>query len=128
MEKLRLAIIGCGAIVQRIHLPVATNSEKVEVVLLVDKDLTRAQEVADQFSVPAVADDYRDVIQKAGASVDAAIVAIPNFLHGPVSISASQHLKEAQTASERTETLLSMWQNEKTARSSGSEIPPVRGE
>jgi predicted dehydrogenase len=89
LEKLKLAIVGCGAIVQRIHLPVATRCDQVEVVLLVDKDLSRAQEVADQFGVPAVAGDYRDAIQKAGA-VDAAIVAIPNFLHGPVSIELLQ--------------------------------------
>ena len=85
MEKLKLAMIGSGAIVQRIHLPIAARSDQVEVTLLVDKDLARAREVADEFGIPAVADDYRDAIQKAGTDVDAAIVAIPNFLHGPVS-------------------------------------------
>lgn len=85
MNKLKLAMIGCGAIVQRIHLPVAAGSDQVEVTLLVDKDLPRAREVAEQFSVPAVADDYQEAIRRAGTDVDAALVAIPNFLHGPVS-------------------------------------------
>ena len=57
MQKLKLAMIGCGAIVQRIHLPVASRSDQVVVTLLVDKDLPRAREVAEQFDVPAVADD-----------------------------------------------------------------------
>jgi predicted dehydrogenase len=85
LQKLKLAMIGCGAIVQRIHLPVAARSDQVEVTLLVDKDLARAREVAGEFGVPAVANDYRDAVRGAGSQVDAAIVAIPNFLHGPVS-------------------------------------------
>lgn len=78
-------MIGCGAIVERIHLPVATQSDQVEVTLLVDKDLTRARELADQFGVPGTAEDYRDAIRQAGTGVDAALVAVPNFMHGPVS-------------------------------------------
>jgi len=85
LQKLKLAVIGCGAIVQRIHLPVASRSDQVEVSLLVDKDMSRARKVAEQFDVPAVADDYRDAIQRASIDVDAALVAVPNFLHGPVS-------------------------------------------
>jgi len=85
LEKLKLAMIGCGAIVQRIHLPVASRSDQVEVTLLVDKDLPRAREAAEQFNVPAVADDYRDAVQRAGTDVDAALVAVPNLLHGSVS-------------------------------------------
>lgn len=85
MSKLKLAMIGCGAIVERIHLPVAVRSDQVEVTLLVDQDLSRARALADEFGVPAAAADYRDAIQRAGTDVDAAIVAVPNFLHGPVS-------------------------------------------
>jgi len=78
-------MIGCGAIVERIHLPVATRSDEVEVTLLVDKDLERTRKIADEFGVPTVSDDYRDAIVRAGTEVEAALVAVPNFLHGPVS-------------------------------------------
>lgn len=87
MKKLKLAIIGCGAIAQKVHLPVAVLSDQIEVTVLVDKFLPRARDLADKYSVPAVADDYRNVIGK----VDAVIVALPHHLHAPVTIDLLQH-------------------------------------
>ena len=87
MKKLKLAVIGCGAIAQKVHLPVAVLSDQIEVTVLVDKFLPRARELADKYSVPAVADDYRDVI----GQVDAVIVALPHHLHAPVTIDLLQH-------------------------------------
>jgi predicted dehydrogenase len=82
LSNLKLAVIGCGAITKGIHLPVTALSDQVEVTVLVDKFLPRAHELADKYGVPAVADDYRDVI----GQVDAAIVALPNYLHAPVTL------------------------------------------
>jgi len=87
MAELKLAIIGCGAITNGIHLPVSALSDQFEVTVLVDKSPSRARQLADQYGVSAVADDYRDVFDK----VDAAIVALPNYLHAPVTIDLLQH-------------------------------------
>ncbi|MBE9513730.1 MAG: Gfo/Idh/MocA family oxidoreductase [Chloroflexi bacterium] len=87
MNKLKLAIVGCGAITQGIHLPVTALSNQVEVTVLVDKFLPRAHELADKYGVPVVADEYREIIGKA----DAAIVSLPNYLHAPVTIDLLQH-------------------------------------
>jgi predicted dehydrogenase len=76
--------------VQRIHLPVTTQSGCAEVTVLVDKVLPRAREVAAEFRIPQVAGDYREILREAGTNVDAALVAIPNFLHAPVSIELLQ--------------------------------------
>jgi len=84
---IKLAILGCGAIVKGIHLPVSTLSEQVEVTVLVDKSLSRAREMAEKYNVPTVADDYHKIIDQ----VDAAIVALPNYLHAPVTIDLLQH-------------------------------------
>ena len=45
-EKLKLAIIGCGAIAKAMHLPVAALSDQVQVTILVDKALPRAREIS----------------------------------------------------------------------------------
>jgi predicted dehydrogenase len=82
IPKLRLAVIGCGAVAKIHHLPAITLSEWVEATVLVDADARRAQALADQFGVPEVATDYRDLPGR----VDAAVVALPNSLHAPVSI------------------------------------------
>ena len=86
MDKLKLAILGCGAITKGIHLPVTALSDQVEVTVLVDKFLPRASELAQVFGVPTVTGDYREIVGKA----DAAIVALPNYLHAPVTIDLLQ--------------------------------------
>ena len=83
MDRLKLAMVGCGAITKNVHLPIAARSDQVEVTALVDKILPRARELADECSVPAlVTDNYLDVIGNA----DAAVIALPHYLHAPVTI------------------------------------------
>jgi len=79
---LRLAIIGCGAVAELNHLPAASRCEDVEVTVLVDKNLQRARSLAEQFGVVEVTDDYRRI----GGKADAAIVALPHFLHARVAV------------------------------------------
>ena len=81
MKRISLAIIGCGAVAGNYHLPAIAESEQVDLVLLVDKNLERARTLAERFSVPHITEDYREVIDKA----EAAIVALPHYLHAPVS-------------------------------------------
>lgn len=78
----RIAVNGCGAVTERGHLPAAARAEKVQVTLLVDKNRSRAEDLARQYKVPHVAEDYTQIWDKA----DAAIVALPHYLHAPVSI------------------------------------------
>ena len=78
----RIGIIGCGAVTERGHLPATLRLDRGQVVLLVDKNRTRAEQLARRFNVPQVADDYTRGFDK----IDAAIVALPHYLHAPVSI------------------------------------------
>ncbi len=77
-----IAIIGCGAVTERGHLPATVKLDRGRVTLLVDKNRSRAEELAGRFNVPHVADDYTQVFDQ----IDAAIVALPHHLHAPVSI------------------------------------------
>lgn len=77
-----IAIIGCGAVTERGHLPATIRLDRAQVTLLVDKNRSRAEELAGRFNVPHVADDYTQVFDQ----IDAAIVALPHHLHAPVSI------------------------------------------
>lgn len=81
-EKIRLVIIGCGAVAELGHIPVAAASDTVEVTTLVDKNQGRAENLAKKFGVPRASDDYTQIFDQ----VDAAIVALPHYLHAPVSI------------------------------------------
>jgi len=81
-SKVRLAVVGCGAVAQIHHVPAIAASDRVEAAVLVDSDEKRARELADRFGVPEVATDYRELPGR----VEGAVVALPNSLHAPVSI------------------------------------------
>jgi len=82
LQKLKLAVIGGGAISEILHLPVSADCKYIDLAYLVDTSLPRAQQLADKYGITFVVDDYRKVI----GEVDAAIVALPNYLHAPVTI------------------------------------------
>ena len=81
-SKVRLAVVGCGAVAQIHHVPAIAASSRVEAAVLVDADEKRARELAQRYGVPEVATDYREL----PGQVDGAVVALPNSLHAPVSI------------------------------------------
>jgi predicted dehydrogenase len=80
-ERLRIAVVGGGAVAERVHLPALAASASATAALLVEAAPARARQMADQFDIPAVA-DYHDVI----GQVDAAIIGLPHQLHAPVAI------------------------------------------
>jgi predicted dehydrogenase len=81
VSKLRVAVVGCGAVATIHHLPALALSEHAEAAVLVDADARRARTLAERFGVTEVETDYRALPGR----VDAAIVALPNSLHSPVS-------------------------------------------
>jgi len=75
---IRLAILGCGAITRSEHIPAVTAHPGVELIALVDAELSRAQGLIRNrgLSCQALA-DYHEVFGR----VDAVINALPNHLH-----------------------------------------------
>ncbi len=80
MQKLTCAVVGGGAVAERVHLPALARSTTIEASVIVDSSATRARQMADRFGVAQIATDYREVIGK----VDAAIVGLPHQLHATV--------------------------------------------
>jgi predicted dehydrogenase len=76
-----IAVIGCGAITEALHLPaLARHPEIMSRVICVDPNADRAREMTTKFGAAAAAVRYQDVV----ADIDAAIVAVPPRLHYPV--------------------------------------------
>jgi predicted dehydrogenase len=82
VQKLKCAVIGGGAVAERVHLPALARCAGIEAALIVDKSAGRARQVAAQFGVPRAATDYRDAI----GAVDAAIIGLPHQLHASVAV------------------------------------------
>ena len=81
---MKIALIGCGAVTEHRHLPALVRRHDCAVVALVDHNHKRAQRlaVAAELGTPKVLTNYHDVL---ALGIDAAIVAVPNHLHAPVS-------------------------------------------
>jgi predicted dehydrogenase/nucleoside-diphosphate-sugar epimerase len=82
-EQLRVAIVGCGAVVERLHLPILQSMDTVAVTLLIDRDQRRLELLAAR-SPGANVQTKIDGIEKLA---DVAIVALPHHLHAPVGVS-----------------------------------------
>ena len=75
----RIAVIGCGAVAERCHIP-ALNRLGMRPTIVIDVDRDRAERVAKECGAEA-STDYLD----AAAHADAAVVSVPSRLHCSVS-------------------------------------------
>src|SRR5262249_14601033 len=81
-SRLRVGIIGCGAIAENSHLPALLSSPLVELVAICDVSNSRLSYIQRQFSLgkAIAALDYRQLFDL----VDAVVLTLPNHLHTPV--------------------------------------------
>ena len=80
MTRLRLGVVGCGAIVTLHQLPALQRCPALRVVGMVDRDRDWAARVARRAGATAVSDDHRALIGR----VDAVLVATPNSTHASI--------------------------------------------
>ena len=83
MTPLRLALIGCGKVTERFHLPVALASPEVRVSALIDPDEVRARQLGAGVEGALVFASPAGIAEHA----DAAVVAAPHHLHADISCS-----------------------------------------
>lgn len=99
---IKMAIVGCGGMAKSHAERFAALKGRVDVAAVVDTDLARAQAVADYLDQPAVATDYRAVLE----DVDAVFIVLPHHLHHAVAkacMEAGKHvlLEKPMANSER---------------------------
>jgi predicted dehydrogenase len=79
-SRLRVAVIGCGAVTERYHLPALLASPDVEVTVLVDPAVERARLLAARAGTSAVLANHQELPR----GINLAVVAVPNAYHEPV--------------------------------------------
>lgn len=82
-NKIKVVVIGCGAISQRRHLPEFAGRNDVEIIAVVDSKKSRAAEVASQFNVPQYFTDYKAAL---ALKPDMVSVCTPTAEHAEQSI------------------------------------------
>lgn len=85
-ERVRVGVVGAGAIAQVAHLGALSRSSDAEVVGICDIDVAKARALASRFSIPNVYDDIEDLLQH--ARPDAVVICTPNHLHEVHAITA----------------------------------------
>ena len=81
-EEIRLALVGCGAVTEKRYLPASAMVPGLSVTHLVDLDIDRARELAEQYEVPRVSREYHAILQ----DVDAVVIATPPTSHAPIAV------------------------------------------
>jgi predicted dehydrogenase len=92
-ERLRVGIVGGGAITQVAHLPVLRKLKSIEIAAICDIDLPKARALADRFAVKDAFDDIEDLLRY--EALDAVVICSPNHLHEShilAALSASLHV------------------------------------
>ncbi len=82
-QKIRIAVIGCGAVAREMHMPVLSGHEGVEVTALIDRDLDRARGLASEYKIRTV---LSDAAQLTRDLADAVIICTPPAHHAPATI------------------------------------------
>jgi predicted dehydrogenase len=82
-----VAVIGCGAIGQRRHIPEAAANANAKLVAVVDINKPRAEEVAKEYNTKPFT-DHKEMLRALGDEVEAVVVGTPNYLHAQQTIDA----------------------------------------
>jgi predicted dehydrogenase len=82
-RRLRVAMVGCGAVAEHRHLPALARRNDFTLVALVDHNTNRANQFANNFGSAKIFTDFRDLL---AMEIDIAIVALPNHLHATAAI------------------------------------------
>jgi predicted dehydrogenase len=82
LAPLRLAIIGCGAVAERYHLPALQGCGDITVVAVVDPSPDRARLLSARLPGSVALSDHRELTRQ----IDAAVVTAPNAWHEAISV------------------------------------------
>ena len=84
MNPVRVAVLGTGGVVRSFHLPALAANPRARVVALGNLRAASLEPLAQRY---AVAKTYTDLDRLAGdPDIDAVVLALPNYLHAPVSV------------------------------------------
>ncbi len=86
MKKMRWALIGAGLIANKRVCPAIISNPYSDLVLIVDKDISKAQTLSELYGCENYSSDFEDALKS--KDIDAIYIATPVFLHAGQTIAA----------------------------------------
>jgi predicted dehydrogenase len=83
-DRIRIGVLGTGAIVREFHLPALLGNPRVEVAALGNQHPASLEHLARAHGIKKTYTDFSRLA--ADPDIDAVVNALPNYLHAPVSI------------------------------------------
>lgn len=90
-DTLRIGLIGGGSIVRQRHMPGLAKIDNVEVVAVCNRRPESTRQFADEFGIPRVCDDWRDIV--AMDDVDIIWIGTTPYMHCPITLAALEENK-----------------------------------
>ena len=88
MDRVKVAVLGTGAIVREFHLPALLANERCEVAALGNLHPGSLEALARSHGIAKTYTDFDRLAEDPG--IDAVVNALPNYLHAPVTIQMLQ--------------------------------------
>jgi predicted dehydrogenase len=88
-EKIKVAVIGAGAIARTVHVPNYLSNEHVSVIAIVDNDYRRAERVARKFHIKKAYSSCEELFDK--EEIDAISICTPPDTHEEIALNAFDH-------------------------------------
>jgi predicted dehydrogenase len=89
-DKLKVAIVGCGAVTEHRHIPGFNRIKSKAVIRAVcDKNIELARKVAGKFGIPGVYTSQTEMLK--AEKIDVVDVCTPPHIHAPIAIEALEH-------------------------------------
>lgn len=88
---LRVGVIGCGQIVQSVHLNILARLPEVRVVAFADPDIGRLDAARRRIPAAVACADYGELVER--ADVDAVLICGPNGMHAAAALAALERGK-----------------------------------
>ena len=89
MSPIRVAFIGCGAVVERSHLPAIHQIPDLSTTVLIDQNTTQIKSLSERYEVTHTGDDVNKYID----DFDLAVIATPSATHYDICKSLLQNNK-----------------------------------
>jgi len=89
--KLKVGLIGCGSIVQSVHLPILSKLPNVQLVAIAELDPHRRRAASEYASVVISYADYRELLER--NDIEAVVICLPSGLHAEATIAALERKK-----------------------------------